>query len=279
MPRHLPFLAVVTASIHILGCAAPTSDPTALCIEQGKLQCAFAFECCSEVRERADAYLTWPPARNQDECVELRTAICNGTNSAAEIAIARGRTALKPGAAQSCLDTLQAAQDACVLGDFGYGYPPDCQNLYEGLGDIGDDCTGDTECSGGLYCEVPYTAEGKPRTVDAETAFAKGACARPRDVAEECVGYGVRCAPDAFCNGSVCTQAAGAGEPCGTCASGLSCVALAGDGEYTCEPPGAVDDACTNDWECASSFCATDLDVSRCRPASENPAFDVCHGP
>ena len=278
MLRMLWRSVALCAGLRLLGCADPTSDPTALCVEEGKLRCAFAFECCSAVRERADAYLTWPAARNQDECVELHTAMCNGTNSAVEIAIARGRTALKPGAAQSCLDTLQTATAACELVDFGYGYPPDCQDLYEGLGEAGDDCTSDTECARGLYCEVPYTDEGKPRTLDEETAFAQGACARPRNEGDSCVGYGVRCSSDTFCNASVCVRAAAAGESCGTCASGLSCIDPDGDSAYTCELPGAVDDQCTSDWHCASAYCAIDLDVPRCRPASENPALDICHG-
>ena len=134
------------------------------------------------------------------------------------------------------------------------------------------------ECKQPLYCEIQYTDDGEPRTVDDETAATQGGCTRPREEGAECGAYGVRCADGLYCNATVCAPAAGAGEPCGTCATGLSCIDPDADGAYTCEPPAAVDDTCTSDWQCASSYCAVDLDVPRCRPVSENPALDICHG-
>jgi hypothetical protein len=155
--------------------------------------------------------------------------------------------------AHFCISAVQAA--------YGYGATSisssrlvalhdTCERVYVGLGNAGDSCLLDYDCSAGLFC-APKTPGSNPAICEPVQAVnAGGSCDSP----------GAQCAADTYCakqtNGSwACTDCPGAGQSCG--APGAFCMSTEHCVQQVCQPRGKKGDPCVNDNDCAadSPYC------------------------
>lgn len=241
-------------AVSLLGLAAtaciklPTNDPVALCIEQGKIECAFAYNCC-EVDERArfGGIGVFTASRNEGECNDNVGHFCEALGSSAQISVERGRLQIDGAKAQACLDARRAAQQSCDLEELRQ-QNDDCDETTLGLVEDGDACTSDSECADGGRCEVARDDDGEPKDVDPETGVAEGECAEPGSAGDDC-DFDDDCKEGLFCNfeDNKCKELPGEGDACPDfeCADGFDCQFDDGAGEEICveaEPAPAPDD-------------------------------------
>lgn len=273
--RALPLLALIATA---LACGpSATTDPVANCVEQQKLYCAFAYRCCVDVEERERfAGFAFVAHRNEGECVEAYTDLCEAFGSAQRISAERGRIAMDADKVTGCLATRQAAVDDCDLE--AYSAPEeDCTAQVEALVEDGDACIASYECAEGGTCVIDYDDEGEPRDVDEELGVAEGECEEPPGVGEECPDF--QCAEGLYCDGDVCQRYPAAGEECPNfvCADGLSCQDPDGDFDYTCEPLLANGEECDVNSECASGYCAPEGECETLE-VDDDTDYDYCEG-
>jgi len=262
-----------------LGCARPaTSDPAAACVEYQKQYCAFAYRCCVDVEERAKfAGFAFVAHRNENECVQVYTDLCESFGSQQRISAERGRIAMDADKVNGCLATRQAAIDDCDLEALNED-EEDCANQIEGLVEDGDACVANFECAEGGTCVIDYDEDGAPKDVDEELGIAEGECEEPPGLGDACPAF--RCRAGLYCDGDVCKAYPGAGEPCPdfVCSAGYACRDPDSDFDYTCEPLLANGQACTNNSECASGHC--DGGSDECEPDDDDDDndYDYCEG-
>ncbi|MDP2345973.1 MAG: hypothetical protein Q8O67_33845 [Deltaproteobacteria bacterium] len=245
-------LALCTVVVSLGGCLSqpagepespqlPTNDPVALCIELGKIGCAFQFNCC-DLDDRArfgGVSLTLVLARNEGECVEIVGHLCELIAQGQQVSVERGRTQVDGAKAQSCIDKRRAAQQSCDLEEF-RAPEDDCNEILTGIGGDGDVCTAGTECAEGSRCEVERNADGDPEDFDEEMGVPEGECQEQGDVGDSCDRDVFRdCQDELFCNDdNECARLPGVGDPCpdSGCAQGLDCDFDDVTGEDRCVP-------------------------------------------
>jgi hypothetical protein len=280
------FSSVALLSFFALtGCLRfPTNDPIAACVEQSKLVCAFAYQCCTDPDERARFNgLLFIAHRSEGECVEAYTNVCEAFGSSQRVSVERGRVEMNGDNVTACLDGLREAKDECDLEAFREaGSEDECSEIYEGTVDGGDACVSSIECKDGGSCEFEYDEDGAPKKVDDELAVAEGECLEPPGVGETCID-GYYCAEGLFCNeDDVCARPPGRGEPCPDyeCAEGLGCRDPDGDFENTCEDLLPNGEPCSSFSDCQSDNC--DFDTGLCAPddfgGEPEEDLDYCEG-
>lgn len=265
-------LVAAVFCLPIVGCIKLASnDPVAFCIEEYKIRCGFAHQCCTELDERA--FFSDVLSRNESECVEIGTHLCEGLSNDLQISVERGRAAVNGEVVSACLQDQREAKDSCDLKAYRTS-SSGCYDVVDGLVEDGDPCVNDDECAEDHACVIEYGDDGYPKDYDEEIAVPQGECQARADEGENCADRG--CKQGLSCTLAtvdyVCTALPRRGEPCPNfeeCAEGLSC---RGD-TRTCERLSANGEACFVNPNCLSGYCNDD---ELCAPA---PASEDCRGP
>lgn len=154
--------------------------------------------------------------------------------------------------ARECLAGVKAAyKDAKLSADdiavvLKLGAP--CDQLSAGTADEGEACSKNDDCNtaGGFVCVL-------------KGAATEGSCEKPVEVGagQRCKGANEVCPDGFYCNGTNCVALGESGDTCETdseCAPSDRCVGAAD--ALTCEPRLARSEACTEDADCQSLYCA-----------------------
>ena len=269
----------LSLALAVSGCLRfPTNDPIANCVEQYKIYCAFAYQCCVDEDEREKfAGFAFVAHRSEGECVDAYTNLCEALGTSQRISVERGRIEPDADKIQGCLDARREAKDECDLEAF-LEENDDCNEQFVGVVEDGDTCISSSECAEGGTCEIETNDEGDPRDVDEELAVGEGECVEPPGEGDACPDY--VCAEGLFCDGETCRRLPGEGDPCPEfiCAEGLGCADPNGDFEYTCEELLANGQSCTDDGECRSDFCDPAEGVCAALPDGDDEDLDYCEG-
>lgn len=238
----------------VAGCSAPAT-PTALCVEQIKVSCAFQFRCCTDAEDRnrflggsfalISVFFSTGPSTTEAECVEHGTAICEAGSGLAEAGLERDRVEFDAEAAARCLDSQRDALASCDV-ELLREENDDCREVLVGLGQEGDPCLNDDECGDDAQCEFETDNDGLPRRVDEAFALPEGEC----------------------------VELVGEGDDCGNrgCREGLFC-----NDVDTCERLGREGDACTFN-SCGTGLFCNDVDACERESERDEQDFDFCRG-
>lgn len=233
--------ALSLGAILVVGCGKSSSSDQALNLESFAVQAADVWCSAMSNCSCTDASAV------QDCKTAYREMI---TLVLSEQLAYRPSMKLDPTAAQTCLDSFQAAVSECHLpsGTSAQGtlvsrsqlpvYIPNCEEIFVGTQTESERCGDSWDCITTLACDR--------RT---------WTCA-PRIAVEQSCQYvdchaGLTCGAD-----SICTQIPGEGEACPTyeCQEGLNCVDVAGT--YTCVAPHQLGADCTDGVGCAEgTYC------------------------
>jgi hypothetical protein len=218
---------LVSAPLAACGVLPPTS-PVAHCIEQLKVECAFRYQCCTDIEDRtrfqdgrfSSIIIT---STNESECVENATHVCQALAHLSDVSVERGRSSFDAERAARCLDQRRDALGSCDMETFGE-VSDDCREVQAGLGREGDPCLASGECADDGVCDVETDSDGLPRRVDEEFALPEGECQERADEGDDCSER--VCRDDLFCSGDLrCEEFARVGDSCffGECANDLFC--------------------------------------------------------
>ncbi len=228
-----PVVAAVLWTPFMAGCGGAPSTPSALCVEQVKVSCAFQFQCCTDAEDRnrflggtlaAFSLFASGAATTEAECVENGTAVCQAFGGLSDASVERGRVEFDAEAATRCVDNQRDALSTCDV-KLLREKSDDCSETLTALGKEGDPCISGDECDQDAACEFDTGSDGLPRKVDAEFALPEGECV---DLATEGDNCDEReCREDLFCNDlSECERRGAEGDACtfnSSCKDGLFC--------------------------------------------------------